>query len=120
MAAHYGAIAGMYRFFLLLVLDSKIAPGDLYIDGIAVAPSHQGRGIGTALIDAFEHRARDNGFTTTSLEVIDTNPRARKLYTRLDYRAVATHSMGPFSRLFGFRTSCRMVKALVDADLGQK
>ncbi|MGD9330960.1 MAG: GNAT family N-acetyltransferase [Desulfobacterales bacterium] len=116
MTAHYGAIAGMVRFLLLMALDSTIAPGDLYLDGIAVTPSHQGRGVGTALITAFENRARENGFTTVSLEVIDTNPRAKKLYSRLGYRAVATHAMGPFSRLFGFRTSCRMSKRIGNAE----
>ncbi len=110
MTAHYGMISGMYRTLLLMLLDSKVLPGDLYLDGIAVAPNHQGRGVGTALITAFENRARENGFTSVSLEVIDTNPRAKNLYTRLGYREVATHTMGPFSLLFGFRTSCRMAK----------
>lgn len=113
MVDHYGTISAMYRTFLLALLNSKVAPGDLYLDGICVAPAHQGQGIGAALISAFEHRARDNSFATVSLEVIDTNPRARQLYTRLGYHEVATHSMGPFSRLFGFRTTCRMSKELV-------
>ena len=30
----------------------------------------------------------------------------------LGYREIAVHSMGPFSRLFGFRTTYRMTKAL--------
>ena len=97
---------------LLMLLDSKVAPGDLYLDGIAVAPAHRRQGIGTALIAAFEKRARDNGFATVSLEVIDTNARARQLYSRVGYQEVATHSMGPFSRLFGFRSTCRMSKQL--------
>lgn len=112
MVRHYGQIAGTFRTMLLMLLDHKVPPGDLYLDGIAVDPSQQGRGIGTALINAFEHRARDNGFATVSLEVIDSNPRARQLYARLGYREVATHSMGPFSRLFGFRTTCRMSKTV--------
>jgi len=118
MVDHYGTISAMYRTLLLALLNSKVAPGDLYLDGIAVAPSHQGQGIGTALIHAFEGRARDNGFATVSLEVIDTNLRAKALYTRLGYREVATHSMGPFSRLFGFRTTSRMVKPVGEVDQG--
>ena len=110
MTEHYGTIAGLYRTSLLMLLDSKVAPGDLYLDGLAVAASRQGQGIGTALMTAFEQRARDNGFATVSLEVIDTNTRAKRLYTRLGYHETATHSMGPFSRLFGFRTTCRMSK----------
>jgi GNAT superfamily N-acetyltransferase len=112
MVRHYGQISGTFRTMLLMLLDSKVAPGDLYLDGLAVAPAHRGQGIGTALIAAFETRARDNGFATVSLEVIDTNSRARQLYSRLGYQEVATHSMGPFSRLFGFRTTCRMSKII--------
>lgn len=112
MVRHYGALMGMTRLMLLMLLDHKLPPGDLYLDGIVVAESHRGRGIGTALIAAFEARARDNGFKTVSLEVIDANLRARKLYEKLGYRLVASHTMGPFSRLFGFRTTHRMMKIL--------
>lgn len=112
MVRHYGQISGTFRTMLLMLLDSKVAPRDLYLDGIAVAPAHRGQGIGTALITAFENRARDNGFATVSLEVIDTNLRAKALYKRLGYRKIATHTMGPFSRLFGFRTTCRMIKMI--------
>lgn len=112
MVRHYGVAMGMARLALLMLLDHKPPPGDLYLDGIAVAESCRGRGVGTALVAAFEKRARDNGFQTVSLEVIDANPRARSLYERLGYREVATHTMGPFSRLFGFRTTVRMAKHL--------
>ena len=113
MVRHYGVAMGMARLGLLMLLDHTLPPGDLYLDGIAVAEPHRGRGIGTALIAAFEERARDNGFQTVSLEVIAANPRARDLYERLGYREVAVHTMGPFSRLFGFRTTVRMAKHLL-------
>ena len=112
MVRHYGVAMGMARLALLMLLDHTLPPGDLYLDGIAVAEPHRGRGIGTALMAAFEERARDNGFQTVSLEVIDANPRARDLYERLGYREVAVHTMGPFSRLFGFHTTVRMAKRL--------
>ena len=112
MVRHYGHISGTFRTMLLMLLDHKAPPGDLYLDGIAVEPSQQGQGIGTALITAFEQRARDNGFASVSLEVIDTNPRAKALYVRMGYHKIATHTMGPFSRLFGFSSTCRMSKQL--------
>ena len=110
MVRHYGQISGTFRTMLLMLLDHKVPPGDLYLDGIVVDPSLRGQGIGSALLAAFEHLARENGFTTVSLEVIDTNPRARNLYERLGYRQIATNTLGPFSRLFGFRTTWRMTK----------
>jgi ribosomal protein S18 acetylase RimI-like enzyme len=112
MVRHYGQIAGTFRTMLLMLLDHKIPPGDLYLDGIVVDPSLRGQGIGRALLNAFEDLARENGFDTVSLEVIDTNPRARQFYERSGYRAIATHTMGPFSRLFGFQTTRHMVKEL--------
>ena len=112
MLRHYGAVMGMARSALLMLLDHTLPPGELYLDGLAVAEPHRGRGIGTALMAAFENQARANGFKTLSLEVIDANPRARRLYERLGYEYVATHTMGPFSRLFGFRTTHRMMKVL--------
>jgi ribosomal protein S18 acetylase RimI-like enzyme len=115
MVRHYGLAMGLLRAGLLMTLDHKLPPGDLYLDGIAVAAAHRGQGIGTALIRALEKRAADNGFATVSLEVIETNPRAKDLYRRLGYSQIATHSMGPFSRLFGFGTTCRMTKYLRDS-----
>jgi ribosomal protein S18 acetylase RimI-like enzyme len=112
MVRHYGQIAGTFRTMLLMLLDHRLPPGDLYLDGIVVEPSVRGQGIGRALMAAFENLARDNGFSTVSLEVIDTNPRARRLYEHLGYRHVATHTMGPFSRLFGFGTTRHMTKSI--------
>lgn len=112
MRRHYGPAMGLVRTALLLTMDHKLPPGQLYLDGIAVAAECRGRGIGTALIQALEKRALVNGFDAIALEVIETNPRAKKLYARLGYSEVATHTMGPFSRLFGFRRTSRMIKGL--------
>lgn len=112
MVRHYGQISGTFRTMLLMLLDHKVPPGDLYLDGIVVDPGLRRQAIGTALITAFENRARDNGFASVSLEVIDTNPRAKALYVRMGYHKIATHTMGPFSHLFGFRSTCRMSKQL--------
>jgi ribosomal protein S18 acetylase RimI-like enzyme len=56
----------------------------------SVTPPLQGRGIGTELMRAAEDLVCDRGFGTILLGVEDSNPRARRLYERLGYEAVAT------------------------------
>ncbi len=47
-----------------------------------VAPADRGRGIGTALLAAFEREGRSRGFTRATLLVRETNHVARALYQR--------------------------------------
>jgi len=58
---------------------------DLY--GIGTDPSHQGRGIGRALMEAFEAEVRRLGFATGRLSVYRDNDRARRLYESLGWEA---------------------------------
>ena len=60
-----------------------------WIEAAAVMPELQRRGIGTALIRAAEALAAENGFPAVELGVEDSNPAARRLYERLDYRSVS-------------------------------
>ncbi len=54
----------------------------LNLHDFAVLPSHRGRGVGAALLDALEARARARGCCKVTLEVHDTNTRAQALYRR--------------------------------------
>lgn len=56
---------------------------ELWIDHMVIAPSAQGRGIGTALVGWVQHAAASTGAAVT-LSVVDGNP-ARKLYQRLGF-----------------------------------
>ncbi len=51
---------------------------------LAVAPDHQGRGIGRLLLDEFVQRARSAGATRVHLEVRDGNP-AVAMYRRAGF-----------------------------------
>lgn len=56
--------------------------GDFYVQGIAVDEGFRGRGIGAALIDAMEERARTSGSKRLVLNVSAGNVVARRLYER--------------------------------------
>ncbi|MBA9007688.1 GNAT family N-acetyltransferase [Thermomonospora cellulosilytica] len=55
------------------------------IQGLAVDPSEQGRGLGRLLVDAACQRARQEGASRITLRVLSTNPRARRLYERAGF-----------------------------------
>jgi GNAT superfamily N-acetyltransferase len=55
------------------------------LNGLDVVPSHRGRGIGTALIEAAETQARARGLQQLGIGVGCDNPAAERLYRRLGY-----------------------------------
>ena len=52
----------------------------LEINGLAVDPDHQGRGVGRALVEACLAGARQQGARKLTLRVLGFNARARRLY----------------------------------------
>ena len=62
--------------------------GNYYLGRIEIAPEFQNRGLGTELIHSLIDRARANGAGAVELHVLELN-RARKLYERLGFRAIA-------------------------------
>lgn len=50
------------------------------INGMAVAPDRQGRGLGRLLLEGALARAQEAGVRKVSLRVLATNPTARRLY----------------------------------------
>ena len=58
----------------------------LNIHDLAVLRSHRGQGIGKKLIDAVKARAEKIGCCKVTLEVIESNEAAHRLYTRQGFR----------------------------------
>lgn len=103
MIQSYGLPGGSLRYIGMgLLLSRSLQPGTLLMDGIAVAPSLRGQGIGTQLLEAVCHYARENGYSDVHLDVLDNNPRARALYERNGFVAVKDRSYPFLKRLFGF------------------
>jgi len=51
----------------------------------SVLPEVQGRGVGRALLEELERRARDRGCAKLTLEVHDSNVEAKRLYARFGF-----------------------------------
>ncbi|HST25994.1 MAG TPA: GNAT family N-acetyltransferase [Gaiellaceae bacterium] len=87
------------RVILVAVSDQDIPVGKVHVhldrddsawlEALAVARPHRGRGIGATLVGAAEALAAERGFGMVALGVEDSNPGARQLYDRLGYRSVA-------------------------------
>ena len=77
-----------------------------------VHPAMRGKGIGTRLLEAVFDFARAKGFGSVRLQVVDTNPDARRLYERMGFVATATHRHPYLRRMMGFSAVTTMVKEL--------
>ena len=110
MARSYGWPGALWRSALLSLLARDTENTCFVTDGLAVAPDARNRGIGTALIDALSEEARARHYPALRLDVVDTNPRAMALYTRLGFTATKTTSIGPLRHVFGFRHTVTMTR----------
>ena len=76
-------VAGMAMYSLRTELLS--GEPSAHLEALAVAVGHEGRGIGTRLLDACQADARERGARSMTLHVFDTNRRALDLYRRHGY-----------------------------------
>lgn len=102
LANAYGHLGALWRAAALSLFERTVTDGQLLMDGIVVAPSHRGRGIGSLLLDAVETLAHERGKTTIRLDVVDTNPRARALYEKRGFAVKSTQRTPYFRPFFGF------------------
>ena len=108
----FGWVPGMLRFVMFKLFALAYDQKDMYIDILAVAPAMQGKGIGTRLLEAIFQTAREKGFKSVSLEVVDTNPDARRLYERAGFVVEHTYPYPYLRGIAGFSASIKMVKVL--------
>jgi ribosomal protein S18 acetylase RimI-like enzyme len=78
-----GAVAGYVKLGHPTPLDASRHV--LMINGLAVDPELQGRGVGRALLEAALAEARRRGARKLSLRVLGDNERARALYERAGF-----------------------------------
>jgi ribosomal protein S18 acetylase RimI-like enzyme len=108
---HYHVIRALI-YYLILNREGPQRRDELKIQSLAVAPRRRGEGIGTALIEAVAAHARDQGYATLSLDVVDTNAGALRLYRRLGFEIVQTTRFYGLARRAGFDAVHHMAKRL--------
>jgi len=107
-----GPLRGVPAYAGLSLVGHGAGPDEMYVESLAVRADCRGQGIGRALLQHAFVLARDEGLAAVSLDVVDTNTGACRLYERAGFRAVAV-SRYPFTgRLLGFSSIIRMVQPL--------
>lgn len=112
MRAVYGWFGTAWRGLLLSLLERDVENERFLLDGLCVAATARGQGVGTALLQAICDEARTRGYQAIRLDVVATNPRARTLYERFGFVALKTERLGALRFVFGFDASTTMVKQL--------
>lgn len=107
-----GWLRGLLTFLLMRLFANEVQPQEICIDLLAVDANLRGRGFGSALINAVCDFAQTNNFDTVSLNVVDTNPDARRLYERMGFIPVKTSNYGFLSRFLGSSAVTKLSKNL--------
>lgn len=103
-----GTFGSLRAAAILTLFERELGDGQLLMDGIAVSPDARGKGIGTKLLNALMDYGAREGFRTIRLDVIDTNPAARRLYERVGFAATGTEHFPYLRGLLGFSAATTM------------
>jgi ribosomal protein S18 acetylase RimI-like enzyme len=108
LRAQLGLMKALRASLILALFERKLTKGELLMDGISVSPKMRGSGIGSSLLRQLIDYARIGGYRTLRLDVIDTNPSARRLYERIGFVATSTAKFGYLRWLLGFGAATTM------------
>lgn len=108
-----GLVKGLWAIALFTILyNRKSVQGELLMDGIVVDPSMRGQWIGTKMFETLCEHAINEGFDSIRLDVVDTNPGAKKLYESQGFKETKTDHHPYLKPFLGFSSSTTMVKEL--------
>ena len=112
LLSELGWFKGNRAALVLSLYERRARDGELLMDGIVVDPKYRGRGVGSQLFANLMCFARSREYSTIRLDVIDTNPRARKLYERLGFVEEKTERFEFLRGVLGFGSSATMLYKL--------
>lgn len=111
----FGLIKGLFKGIITDFIFSRkpMDAKELLMDGIAVHEDFRGQGIGSQLFDALMDYAQSNDYHSIRLEVIDENPRAKKLYKNIGFKSVKYEKVPKIiSQCIGVSGVTTMIKKL--------
>ncbi len=108
-----GFVQGNWAAVVFSFYERKLKSGELHMDGIAVDESVRGQGVGTQLLRMLSDFATNRGYASIRLDVIDTNPLAKKLYEKNGFRVTETHRYPYLKWMLGFGGSATLIKTLI-------
>lgn len=107
----FGAIKAKISLFFIFGFD-KVDSETLKLEFLSVSQKYRGQGIGSKLIEQTEKYAKDMGFKTLTLDVIDSNPRAKKLYEDFGFVEAKYIDTSKMTKDLGFTGIHQMDKKL--------
>ncbi len=107
-----GYCGAIRAIFVFAMFKRNQAADQLIMDGIGVSPKMRGSGIGTTLLHRLIKYAKKDGYRSVRLDVIDTNPAARRLYERLGFVPIKTDQFAALRWLLGFGAATQMQYSL--------
>jgi len=115
----YGALLSELGWFkgnraaaVLSLYERKAVAGELLMDGIVVDPDYRGKGVGTKIFANLIEFGKTENYSTIRLDVVDTNPGARRLYERLGFQEAKTERFDFLRGILGFGASTTMIYQL--------
>jgi len=104
----FGLFSGLRRTAWASLLHRSPKPEELLMDGIVVRADRRGHGIGTKLLCRTFDVAVAHGKRVVRLDVVDTNPAARRLYENLGFLEIKTEQVPFLRRVMGFSAATTM------------
>jgi ribosomal protein S18 acetylase RimI-like enzyme len=112
LLSELGWMKGNRAAVVFSLYERKAVDGELLMDGIVVDPEYRGKGVGTLLFSRLVAFANSEEYSTIRLDVIDTNPNARRLYERLGFQSESTENFEFLRCFLGFGASTKMTLKL--------
>lgn len=104
----FGPWSGLRRIAWASILHRTPGSDELLVDGIVVRADRRGHGIGTKLLFRLFDVALAHQKRVVRLDVVDTNPAARRLYEKLGFLEIKTERVPFLRRVMGFSAATTM------------